>query len=371
MNLPLAYPLVDHLVVLPSHDQLLLLNPTARLIWEGLDAGREAEVVAEQIAASYRIPRDTALKDVRTVLETIIELRRTATHLDEIHGPSEPSSEREAAIQHRYRLKERVIQVSFPNRSFERMLHPRLSQWATKGEPAEVSVALLSDEKGLQVRSSLNGSVTPVEATEASGLLQRNILDCVYPETAWMLMLHAGAVCRDGHCIVLPGRKGKGKSTLVAGLVSEGFCYLGDDFIPIDNAGKVASFPTRVNLKSGSWPVLQSRLAGLREIPVVEAGDFAIKYWSHPRPVPFGERKEVSHLVFPQFDCDREPFCRKLTPVETVQKLVWTESWFSRDPKLAQCWINWIEETASYEIGYRSLEEAFFLLSNLTERGSF
>ena len=48
------------------------------------------------------------------------------------------------------------------------------------------------------------------------------------------ILLHAGAVERDGRAVVVVGESGRGKSTLTAALVRDGFAYLTDELVQID-----------------------------------------------------------------------------------------------------------------------------------------
>lgn len=48
------------------------------------------------------------------------------------------------------------------------------------------------------------------------------------------LLLHAGAVARDGQAVIFPGESGTGKSTLTAACVRRGFGYLTDEVVAID-----------------------------------------------------------------------------------------------------------------------------------------
>jgi hypothetical protein len=53
------------------------------------------------------------------------------------------------------------------------------------------------------------------------------------------LFVHAGVVARAGRAILIPGKSGVGKSTLVAALVAAGATYYSDEYAPIDADGRV------------------------------------------------------------------------------------------------------------------------------------
>lgn len=48
------------------------------------------------------------------------------------------------------------------------------------------------------------------------------------------LLLHAGAVVRDGSAIVLPGASGEGKSTMTAACLRRGLGYVSDEMVALD-----------------------------------------------------------------------------------------------------------------------------------------
>jgi hypothetical protein len=66
-------------------------------------------------------------------------------------------------------------------------------------------------------------------------------------------LIHAGVVAHDDKAIVLPGSSGGGKTTLIAGLLKNGFRYLTDEIGIIDpHTLRVYPFPKPLNMKIGS-----------------------------------------------------------------------------------------------------------------------
>lgn len=70
------------------------------------------------------------------------------------------------------------------------------------------------------------------------------------------VVLHAGAVARNGRATVLVGGSGYGKSTLTLELVRRGWQLLSDDFAMVRPDGVVDPFPRRVNLTESSLALL-------------------------------------------------------------------------------------------------------------------
>ena len=61
--------------------------------------------------------------------------------------------------------------------------------------------------------------------------------------------LHAGAVHKGDKCFILPGKSGKGKSSVTAWLISNGFYYLTDELIFLSSDGKVIPLTRPINIK--------------------------------------------------------------------------------------------------------------------------
>ncbi len=74
-----------------------------------------------------------------------------------------------------------------------------------------------------------------------------------------LLLLHAGAVERDGFALILPALPGSGKSTLTAALTQRGWRLLSDEFGAFDtNAGVFQAMLKPVALKNQSIEVIRN-----------------------------------------------------------------------------------------------------------------
>ena len=74
-----------------------------------------------------------------------------------------------------------------------------------------------------------------------------------------VLFVHAGAVGWKGRGIVMPGRSGAGKTTLVRALVDAGADYYSDEFAVLDAAGHVHRYALPLSIRgSGARPARRS-----------------------------------------------------------------------------------------------------------------
>jgi hypothetical protein len=78
-----------------------------------------------------------------------------------------------------------------------------------------------------------------------------------FARTEDLVLIHAGVVIdHAGRAVVLPARSGAGKTTLVAGLVIDGYGYFSDEAAAIDpTTGAIHAFPKALTVKQGN-PIL-------------------------------------------------------------------------------------------------------------------
>ena len=92
----------------------------------------------------------------------------------------------------------------------------------------------------------------------------------VHDQVRDFLLLHAGAVVRGGHALLLPAETASGKSSLTLGLLEKGASYLSDDLAPLDPVtNRAYPFPKRIKLIPDAlefFPGLEERL-GDRDLP--------------------------------------------------------------------------------------------------------
>lgn len=119
------------------------------------------------------------------------------------------------------------------------------------------------------------------------------------------LLLHAGAVERDGRALILTGESGSGKSTLSALLGERGWRYLGDEFVLIEPAsGAVHPFPRPASLKNASIDAVVAEIGDARFGPLMTATPKGDIRHLRPSPAAIVEMHRTARpaaIVFPRF----------------------------------------------------------------------
>lgn len=150
----------------------------------------------------------------------------------------------------------------------------------------------------------VNGLSLAVDGrTVGRGLTPRQALDVFESELQLAVarrarpavFVHAGVVAVDGHAILLPGRSGAGKTTLVRALVAAGARYFSDEYAVLDRRGRVHPYARRPSVRGGAGPKQRHPVParrGRRPVPVgliVETRYRPEGSWN-PVPLSAGER---------------------------------------------------------------------------------
>ena len=114
----------------------------------------------------------------------------------------------------------------FVTATFRHMLVP-----AVTSSVGELSVLRVADGYELRGReTTFIGGTLPEPAYH---MVKDEVRIAFMRSRADLLWLHAGAVERDGHALLLSGPSGQGKSTLSTLLSGRGWKYMSDDIVPV------------------------------------------------------------------------------------------------------------------------------------------
>jgi len=139
-------------------------------------------------------------------------------------------------------------------------------------------------------------------------------------ETSPFLLVHAGAVERDGVGVVLPAPMESGKTTLTAGLVRAGFAYLTDEAATFDRTdARLLPYPKPLSLDRGSWPLFPE----LEPHEPFPDDTYKATQWQVPaidiRPDALGTACAARFVVFPTYT---EGATTRLEPMSRAEGLV-------------------------------------------------
>lgn len=129
------------------------------------------------------------------------------------------------------------------------------------------------------------------------------------------IFVHAGVVGWNGRAILVPGRSGSGKSSLVRALVEAGASYYSDEFAVLDERGRVHPYPIPLSIRPGRDGAARTKyraeeiggVVGAHPLPV---GLVVITRWlegSQFRPRPLSAGRAVLELLANTLPARRRP----------------------------------------------------------------
>ncbi len=366
-----ALPFQDGLVILnPATDRILACNASAAAIWDILASGGTAADAAGALAGAYDLPPDHAMRDVAAVLAAWADegLLRGDNAPGAPPAPDDPVSGAScAAAPRHYAIGPTTFRLTVADPAVAARLLPLLHPFEIAADEAAVHLDLAPTADGATLALRENGRerLRTDSVGEAAGAVLQAMLEATHPRTAWLCLIHGAAVARDGGAILLPGRSGSGKSTLSASLTARGFDHLSDDMIPLAAPdGAVMRWPIPISIKAGAWPTLTPLFPALADAPIHYSEGKTVKFLTgpsrtwHDTPVP------ARTMIFPTFTSGAAGSLRRLTPMESLERLMSDNVWLGRPvpvPRLA-AFLRWVERVPAYAVSYSSLDEAWALV---------
>lgn len=184
------------------------------------------------------------------------------------------------------------------------------------------------------------------------------------------VLLHAGAVAREGGALVMTGDSGAGKSTLAAILGHRGWRFLGDEFALLDPAdGLFQPFPRPISLKNASIDLLRAVAPANRFGPRFDGTiKGSVQHLVPPVEAIAAMDQAVPArlIVMPAFTAGSGPEIRRMSRAECFFHLSQASTNYRviGEAAFTAVW-QLVESAPAYEITYGSSEDAEALIDEL------
>lgn len=122
---------------------------------------------------------------------------------------------------------------------------------------AEISIEQ-DDDGRCRVRAGsdlIGGGLAVGDAINAAW--RRAMMDVAAGFPRPSIILHTAAMARDGSGVLVPGRSGRGKSTLTAWLMAKGYRHLSDDVAALRPDGGIETVYGPLFIRGDVWPVVE------------------------------------------------------------------------------------------------------------------
>lgn len=352
----LAEPLGEGLVLArDGGDRVFALNATARFLWEALESGADEAALAGLLAGRFALPPDQAARDS----EAMLALWRA-------EGLLPPLGTR----RWRLALGDLDIALDCAPGGVADALGDLLAHLASPRGGAVAAALAIAGAEG-RYRLTQDGKLLG-SSLAGDGVIERLFATLAAVAAArqpWGLALHAGAVGRDGSCLLLPAESRSGKSTLTAALLSQpGQQLLSDDFalIAVEDF-TVHPLGLPVVLKAGSWPALDGLLPDLATRPTFQRQGEPVRYWTPPPAQRAPGPLPVRGLVMPRHIPGAPARLQRLEPFDALARVIRAPAQVKAplDAARLAALTAWFQRTPAWRLTFGEAAEALPLLAAL------
>ncbi|MCI0771379.1 MAG: hypothetical protein J4O08_02505 [Chloroflexi bacterium] len=192
------------------------------------------------------------------------------------------------------------------------------------------------------------------------------------------LLLHAGALSRNGEGIILPAPSESGKTSLTMALTRRGFGYMSDEFGMVDVSGPqrmLHPFPKPFSIKDRSLfqdLAAQEHLWVGPEADALHEKDEEPVWYIHPddaRKGAVGSPVPLAYVLFPRYSSSAKPCLTPLASGDVVRHLIENSVNFQRVGRAGLSTIvDLVRGAQCYSLAINDLQQTADLVEDLISR---
>lgn len=365
----------EGLLLDPAHHRLYALNASAAFIWSLLKDGQSPAEASRSLSAHFAVPAGAAAAYVADVLRQYDSPPDLPPDAPVTTARRRRPLLSEARVIETYALLGRPFRVQYDNPRLANEIHPLLQHGVVTKDTrlsTVIDVAIAREGNGVIVIADEEEIGFSRTLEDAAVAVRACLTQLAVAASGGLCAIHAGALCRNGAALLLPGEAGDGKSTLSAGLAARGFHMLCDDTTLL--AGEpplVRSLPIGLCIKRGAYPVLEPHYPQLPSLPEWRRPDGKqARYLMPGCDLPWAAPDAavaVRWIVFPRYHPDRGTTLLPLPRHEALARLLRGVCFLSGslDRQNLDKLITWIEQIDCFELPLSSLDAATTLIDGL------
>lgn len=270
-----------------------------------------------------------------------------------------------------YKINDFIIQINYSSENVKSLIHPQFENFVCKQSiPNNVVFDIYQEKNTLKLYKDLQfcGAYPLANYHLLQGQFAMELL-CVLnnkKEKDWLGTFHASTVSNGKSAIMLVGDSGKGKSTLAALLMANGYKLVADDFTPmLAKNQKVYNYPAALSIKQGSFSILEPLFKDFNNLP---------SYFTNPT------KGCIKYLEAINQNNQQNYICNKIVNVnykkgaktelsevsiDKILRVLIPDSWLSPQSNNANYFLDWLEKVTFYELIYSDTKEVITTFQNL------
>lgn len=353
---------IDNQPIIVSKDRRMLfeVNQIGGYIGCRLEDGISLRQLAEEVADRGFAPASAMLKAVLAEW----------SHSGLVYATDRPPASLPAAHQC-ISLGGMRLALRYHDEAMAARVAPLFAHLESDARSFDVSYDIWSAH-GLSLLSRDGGRAAVLHAIEAAPIIKASITQDIIGDRRWSLAMHAGCLQRNGRALLLTGRPGAGKTTLISWLLGAGFAYHGDDIAMLSADGRVQGLPFLPTVKSGAWRLMTSRYADLLQPSIHVRPDGKRVRYLAPIASIKQQRLSVGWVVKLRRIKGRAAQLAAMPPTAIITHLLSEAASATGDidhPTLRTL-IRAIGAAQAWELHYDDLDEAAALLERLCDDGA-
>jgi hypothetical protein len=264
-----------------------------------------------------------------------------------------------------YSANETSFEINYSSESVKKLIHPQfnhISKIQSKASPEAVFHIYLENNQLHLFTNKVHISSFPKEEYHLlQGKFAMELL-CLLThkkEREWLGTFHASTISNNNEAIMLIGGSGKGKSTLSALLMANGFNLIADDFTPVlAKTQTIYNYPSAISIKEGAFKTLESYIQNFNNLETynVNASKGNIRYLP---PNNSWSQKDLNcnKIVLVNYEEHADVSIDTLNIDDALNVLI-PDSWISPLPEHVKIFMNWLDSCNFYKLTYSVTDDA-------------
>ncbi len=365
----------------PETRSILMLNPSAAVIWESYHRGQPIEAAADQLVENFGISAQSALNDATAGYSALKRYESESLHRAEApsaedwfgHRFMEGALDTARAAQAPdlvFELFERRVGVRAPL-EFRGPLLELLGAFAVSGEQERTSIELIQSGHLTSIQGAGPTFAAARTFEETIPSLAQSIFATALKRAEFALVIHAACARRGKHAFLMPGASGNGKSTLTAALGRRGFEIIADDTTVFTSAcGLVRPSAYWLSIKQGSYDLLAHAYPELTQLKDYSSRERTLRLI--PNVPGSADGCSITDILFPSYrgPSDGSVVFQPLSKEEALLRITDSGYWFPSGitPSEIQQFLGLIEQVPCNELLCCDLARSIEFMTALTDQ---